>query len=213
MDISATSLNFVLKIIKWHDSNGRQFSTFVLCTKEESKMIKNAKAQGHKIDLNKMKVLHRIEGHTVSDQLISGIKQYIKSYNNSSSNPVLEIIKGHEVSDQLMSSIEQYIKSYNNTQILKQDKVLPSNAVLQIVKARDLNNECFSAFVLCTPEESKMIKTARAENMKFDLTKMKILYMIKGHEVSDQLLTDALEYLESHYNLISSDPKRQKYCK
>ena len=74
-----------------------------------------------------------------------------------------------------------------------------SKLSLEIVKGYDRNKVPFSAFVLCTPEDARNIEEAENGKKSLDLSKLKIVYKIIGHNVDSKTQNDVIEYLHTHH--------------
>lgn len=74
-----------------------------------------------------------------------------------------------------------------------------SKLSLEIVKGYDRNKVPFSAFVLCTDEDARNITEAASGKKSLDLSQLKIVYKIIGHNVDLKTQNDVIEYLHTHH--------------
>jgi|GEM_PF-2726483 hypothetical protein len=72
---------------------------------------------------------------------------------------------------------------------------------LEMIKGYDRNSTPFSAFVVCTAEDMENIEKAKAEGKKFDFSKLEVVYKIRGHDISQKVQSDVMEYVQ-HKNYI-----------
>jgi hypothetical protein len=72
---------------------------------------------------------------------------------------------------------------------------------LEMIKGYDRSHTPFSAFVVCTAEDIENIEKAKAEGRQFDFSNLEIVCKIKGHDVSQKVQSDVVEYVQ-HKNYI-----------
>lgn len=72
-----------------------------------------------------------------------------------------------------------------------------SKMSLEIIKGFDRNHTPFSAFVICSEEDCQRIEKAKTEKQKLDFSNLEIVFKITGHEISEKIHKDVLDYIQS----------------
>lgn len=76
---------------------------------------------------------------------------------------------------------------------------------LELIKGYDKNGTPFSAFLLCTEEDSKKFNKITETTSQLDLHNARIIYKMIGHVIDPQIVDNILGYIDKNPFLLEEE--------